>query len=292
MVKDKPHDQETDITSDLSLLQAMTRRALAMDLVGMASFNTVMKFVNRLFALLTQSPAPGFGRPGHAQLLRADRQASMRLAETVSPPYHINAAGMLPLDLAFDQLHNDVTVTYHMLPVPLGRHRDDDKTSNAAGTKTPPIKKTPGGKKTGGAPSSKAKGEARTRGSRCHISFMGCITRRLQGKQSVSTSIWASARIRNALVNMCVACQGATRTTLRRNMRANENRLAEDPKGTLCNALRQTMCLRCQLMMEQRTILSRYLWKAASVLNCFAVQLASLRASGHFSLIVLELITK
>ena len=37
VVKDKPHDQETDITSDLSLLQAMTRRALAMDLVGMAS---------------------------------------------------------------------------------------------------------------------------------------------------------------------------------------------------------------------------------------------------------------
>ena len=43
VVKDKPHDQETDITSDLSLLQAMTRRALAMDLVGMASFNTVIK---------------------------------------------------------------------------------------------------------------------------------------------------------------------------------------------------------------------------------------------------------
>ena len=158
VVKDKPHDQETDITSDLSLLQAMTRRALAMDLVGIASYNAVMKFVNRLFALLTQLPAPGFGRPGHAQLLRADRQAFMRLAETVSPPYHINAAGVLPLDLAFDQLHNDVTVTYHMLPVPLGRHRDDDKTSNATSTKTPPIKKTPGGNKTGGAPSSKGKG--------------------------------------------------------------------------------------------------------------------------------------
>ena len=156
VVKDKPHDQETDITSDLSLLQAMTRRALAMDLVGIASFNTVMKFVNRLFALMTQLPAPGFGRPGHAQLLRADRQAFMRLAETVQPPYHVNAAGVLPLDLAFDQLHNDVTVTYHMLPVPMGRQRDDDKASVAANTKAPPTKKP--FNKTGGAPISKGKG--------------------------------------------------------------------------------------------------------------------------------------
>jgi hypothetical protein len=58
VVKDRPQDPEADITSDLSLLQAMTRRALAMDLVGIASVNTVMKFVNRLFALLTQAPAP------------------------------------------------------------------------------------------------------------------------------------------------------------------------------------------------------------------------------------------
>ena len=89
VVKDKPHDQETDITSDLSLLQAMTRRALAMDLVGIASYNTVMKFVNRLFALLTQLPAPGFGRPGHAQLLRADK-----LAETIQ--HSLQSAGCEP----------------------------------------------------------------------------------------------------------------------------------------------------------------------------------------------------
>ena len=228
-----------------------------------------MKFVNRLFALLTQSPAPGFGRPGHAQLLRADRQAFMRLAETVPPPYHINAAGVLPLDLAFDQLHNDVTVTYHMLPVPLGRQRDDDKTSNAASTKTPPIKKTLN--KTSGAPSSKGKGGGKNKRQPMPQQLHGMHHKTPSGKQSVSTSIWASARIKSVLVNMCAVCQGATRITLRQNMRANENRLAEDPKGTLCNALRQTMSLRCQLMMEQRTILSRYLLKAVSVLNCFAV---------------------
>ena len=138
----------------------------------------------------------------------------------------------------------------------------------------------------------KGKGEARPSGSPCHSSFMGCITKRLLERQSVSTSIWANARTRSVLENMCAACLGVTRTTLRQNMRANENKLTEDPKGTLRNALRQTMSLRRQLMMEQRVILAGFLLKAVSALNCFAVQLASLRVSGHYSLIVLALITK
>ena len=115
-----------------------------------------MKFVNRMFTLLTQAPAPGFGRPGHAQLLRADRQAFMRLAETVQAPFHVNAAGVLPLDLAFDQLHNDVTVTYHMLPVPLSRQRDDDKKAEPIKTKKPVTK-------PGGPPSTKGKGGGKNR---------------------------------------------------------------------------------------------------------------------------------
>ena len=145
VVKDKQQEQEAEIGSDLSLLQAMTRRALAMDLVGIATFNTVMKFVNRMFTLMTQAPAPGFAKPGHAQLLRADRQAFMRLAETVQPPFHVNAAGVLPLDLAFDQLHNDVTVTYHMLPVPLTRQSDNDRRADPNNTKTKKPVTKPGG---------------------------------------------------------------------------------------------------------------------------------------------------
>ena len=125
VVKDHPKDRETDVTSDLSLYQAMTRRALATDLVGFASYGTVMKFVNRLFNLLNQQPAAGFMKPSTSQLLRADRQCFMRLAEMVAPPFTVNAAGTLPVDLAFDQLHNDVTITYHMLPVPAPKKAEE-----------------------------------------------------------------------------------------------------------------------------------------------------------------------
>lgn len=121
VLKDSHPEKEMDVGSDLALFQAMNRRALAMDLVGMASYDTVMKWHNRLFAMMSQAPAPGFTKPGQAQLLRADRQAFLRLAEMVPHSMQITAAGILPLDEAYEKLHTDVTVTYHMLPLPVAK---------------------------------------------------------------------------------------------------------------------------------------------------------------------------
>ena len=123
--KDAPQEHDTDVSSDLALRQAMARRALAMDLVGMASYSAVMKFVNRMFNFMAQTPAPGYAKISHTQLLRADRQAFLRLAETVSPPFTENAAGTLPIDDALNRLDTDVTVTYHMLPILAHRSKDD-----------------------------------------------------------------------------------------------------------------------------------------------------------------------
>ena len=94
----------------------MTRRALAMDLVGIASFNVVQRWHSRLFEMMAQSLAPGFNRPTQTQLLRADRQAFLRLSQMVTGSLKRSPAGVLPLDDAFDRLHADITVTYFMLP--------------------------------------------------------------------------------------------------------------------------------------------------------------------------------
>lgn len=56
VVKEQPVTKEIKIASDLALHQAMTRRALALDLVGLATFGTVMKWTDRLFELLAQQP--------------------------------------------------------------------------------------------------------------------------------------------------------------------------------------------------------------------------------------------
>ena len=116
VVKDNNDKHEIVLHSDLSVHQAMTRRALAMDIVGIATFNVVQRWHSRLFEMMAQTPAPGFSRPTQTQLLRADRQAFPRLSQMVTGRLKGSPAGVLPLDDAFDRLHADITVTYFMLP--------------------------------------------------------------------------------------------------------------------------------------------------------------------------------
>ncbi len=121
VVKDNNDKHGIVLRSDLSLHQARTRRALAMDLVGIASFNVVQRWRSRLFEMMAQSPAPGFNRPTQTQptqtqLLRADRQAFLRLSQMVTGSLKRSPSGVLPLDDAFDRLHADIIVTCFMLP--------------------------------------------------------------------------------------------------------------------------------------------------------------------------------
>ena len=82
VIKEQSNAQEINISSDLALYQAMQRRALAMDLTGLASYEVMKKWIDRMFAIFSQPPAPGFQKVSQAQLLRADRQAFVRLSET------------------------------------------------------------------------------------------------------------------------------------------------------------------------------------------------------------------
>ena len=60
VVKEQATVAEINITSDLSLHQAMQRRSLAMDLTGLVSYDIMRKWVDKLFSLYSQPPAPGF----------------------------------------------------------------------------------------------------------------------------------------------------------------------------------------------------------------------------------------
>ena len=97
-----------------------------MDLVNVASYDTVVRWTNRMFTLYTQPSAPGLNKVTQAQLLRADRQSFLRLAEAVTHSFKANHAGVLPLDDAFDRLHNDVRVTYRLLPLPQGSGKKEE----------------------------------------------------------------------------------------------------------------------------------------------------------------------
>ena len=133
IVKDAVPEQEI---ADLALFQAMCRRALAMDLVGMASYDTIMRWVNRMFALYTQPAAPTFAKVSQTQLLRADRQSFLRLAELVAGGFKVGPSGTLPLDDAINMLQNDMTVTYHLLPLPSTGGPAKADSSKASGSKS------------------------------------------------------------------------------------------------------------------------------------------------------------
>eukprot|EP00435_Cladocopium_sp_Y103_P010565 s3649_g2.t1 len=118
VVREQASHAEISINSDLALYQALQRRTLALDLTGIASYEVMRKWIDRLFAMYAQSPAPGFQRVTQAQLLRADRQAFIRMSELFSGSLKTHFGAGKPLDPYVERLETDVSVTYFMLPVP------------------------------------------------------------------------------------------------------------------------------------------------------------------------------
>eukprot|EP00435_Cladocopium_sp_Y103_P063680 s333_g25.t1 len=167
IIKEQPAAQEINISSDLALYQAMQRRALAMDLTGLATYEVMKKWVDRMFAVYSQSPAPGFQKVSQAQMLRADRQAFIRLSETFSGSLKVVPMAGKPLDPLIEKLETDVSVTYFMLPVsshssssassPADNSKSDKRKPEATGADKPQPNKFQKGSKGKG----KSKGKKR-----------------------------------------------------------------------------------------------------------------------------------
>ena len=83
-LSDRKQDLSCDTHSELLVMQALQRRALALDLVGVASYVEVEKYNTFLTMHLQTPPPPGYGKISVSQILQADRQAWMRLAEKLT----------------------------------------------------------------------------------------------------------------------------------------------------------------------------------------------------------------
>ena len=143
VVKEAANQKEISISSDLALYQALTRRALAFDLIDLATYTTVHRWHTRMFALMEQAPAPGFQRVSQAQLLRADRQAFVRMGEQVNGALKPKADGTRPLDAIFDALPTDVSVSYFLLPMPVQSKTTKDDTPVKPPKDPNKVKETP-----------------------------------------------------------------------------------------------------------------------------------------------------
>ena len=109
-------EKECTVSGELDMLEAMTRRALAFDAVGLIDYHVSMRWVQWMFQTLRQPPPPGFSKPNLTQILRADRQAFVRLQELSRAGIKPTPAGVRPLDALVTNLTNDHTVTFFLLP--------------------------------------------------------------------------------------------------------------------------------------------------------------------------------
>ena len=127
VLKEPQPKMEISLTADLALYQAIQRRSLALDLTNLVSFEVMRSWTDRLFSLYSQAPAPGFQRISQTQLLRADRQAFVRLGELHAGPVKPGPGPGKLLDHLVGRLEHDVSVTYFMLPLPVGGATAGDK---------------------------------------------------------------------------------------------------------------------------------------------------------------------
>jgi len=182
MVKDSERKDRCTLSNDLQIFQALTRRSLACDLMGVCSFKTMERW-HRFLMDATQVSAPGgYKAPTTEQILRADRAAGVRMAEGVSSLKR-RADGVLPLDVALDALRTDPTVVFHMAPLPMQTNTKPDKNHDKpGGPKQPPKKDQPSNKTSKGG-KGKGKGPGKTARGRMPQELVGLHQNLKNGKR-------------------------------------------------------------------------------------------------------------
>ena len=116
MVKDKQQDLTCATVTELEVSNALKRRALAFDLVGICTYDVMAAYHADLLDHLHTLPPPGYSAVSVQQVLRADRAAFMFLSERMTSLKR-NALNQLPLDLQLPAILGQPNVAFHLLPL-------------------------------------------------------------------------------------------------------------------------------------------------------------------------------
>ena len=91
---------EADLSTELLLKYALTRRGLAYDQASLITFSRHEEWVDRLFTIRLRAPLSGYSRVSLEQMERADREVWRRLAELTRDGIVPDGTGNRPLDIA------------------------------------------------------------------------------------------------------------------------------------------------------------------------------------------------
>ena len=114
----EPLKQECDVGTELKLMWAFTRRAVAMDGCHLLSYEIQYDWVQRMMDVMAASAPPGYCKVTPQQVVRADQELWLLLAREVPGPYKVDSTGTSPLDSHFQRLMLDPRVTQFLLPLP------------------------------------------------------------------------------------------------------------------------------------------------------------------------------
>ena len=107
-----------DMGSDLKVKMALTRRGLAYDQASLIGFDTHEAWVNTMFRALYRTPPMSFVQPDLQQLLRADCELFVLMAERTRGGLVPTVGGIRPLDTAMTALIDSPDLKYLLNPLP------------------------------------------------------------------------------------------------------------------------------------------------------------------------------
>ena len=134
-VRPKELEVFADLSTELRVQHAFTRRGLALEMANLMSYNVREKITRSFMSYLTQSVPSAFQRPDISAILRADRELWTRAADECRSNLKVNAHGKLPLDEAMLKLYQTAPVLFFLLPLPKSakRAREDEPDKRPAG---------------------------------------------------------------------------------------------------------------------------------------------------------------
>ena len=169
-VKERPVDHTCSTRTELELVQAFRRRALAFDLVGIMSYETMNSYHAELLSHLQEDAPPGYSNTTVVQVLGADRAAFLHLAEIITSLKR-DANGDLPLEVELPKVLVRPSVSFHLLPLasqvpkaqPAAKTNPNNQNKRRHEETKPPTKDP---SNTRGQPARKGKGKGKSKTKR------------------------------------------------------------------------------------------------------------------------------
>ena len=126
---------ECSISGDIRLRGAFTRRSLAYDLAGVATYEAVESWSQLLFDRMCLEPPPGYKHMSVDQAIRADRKLWTKVSElTRAKVTGVTSDGKKNVDVAIQELAHHPEVQFLMMPLPMHSGSSQASSSGAAAT--------------------------------------------------------------------------------------------------------------------------------------------------------------